>query len=135
MHAIVTSVLLLWSAAYAWLVASAFFGDRAAALNKLVEDGRITAAYADYILAIPGWVIGLSALLALLRLAGAGALLLRSSLATPIWTAALALTFVIMFRGFVLADAASVIRPSQMAVEATFMLISVLAVVYSRQLG
>lgn len=135
MHAFVTAALGLWAAAYAWLVTSTFLGDTAARVEQLTSEGRIEPAYAEYILRIPAWVIGLSLLLAGLRLGGAGALALRSPWASPVYAAALVLTAVVMVRGFVFERVAGVIRPTQIGVEIAFIAISIFAWWYARRMS
>ncbi|MFK8015692.1 MAG: hypothetical protein AB8G17_09660 [Gammaproteobacteria bacterium] len=70
----------------------------------------------------------MTVLAALTRLGGAIALMAQHALALPIYSASLAVVALLMFRGFALADVASVIRPSQVALEAAFFALSVLAV-------
>lgn len=74
MHHVILGFLLLWSLAYLWLVSHTLFGDQATKLQRLVAEGRIEVAYADYILSIPSWVVMVSVVLAVLRCAGAVAL-------------------------------------------------------------
>lgn len=131
-HWLVTGILLVWGLAYAGLVVFTFGLSTPEHWAALVAEGRITAAYADYIAAIPGWVVAITAIAALTRLLGAIALLLRSARALHFYAVSLALVVVIMFRGFVLADVASVIRSSQVLLEFVFLLISVFAVWYAR---
>lgn len=132
-HWLVTGFLLLWGLAYAGLVVFTFGLSTPEHWAALVVEGRITAAYADYIARIPGWVVVITAVAALTRLLGAIALLLRSARALHLYAVSLALVVVIMFRGFVLADVASVIQSSQVALEIAFLLISVFAVWYARK--
>lgn len=101
---------------------------------KLVSEGQITAGYADYISQIPTWVLVITAIAAITRLLGAISLLLRRSWALPFYTVSLCFVTVIMFRGFVFADVASVIRNSQIVLEFVFLSISIFAVWYSKKL-
>lgn len=131
---IVTGFLLLWGSAYAGLVLFTFVLSTPEHWAALVSKGRITAAYADYISEIPRWAIGATVTVALTRLFGAVFLALRSLWAFPLYSASLVLVVIIMFRGFVLADVASVIRTSQVVLEFVFLAISVFAVWYSSKL-
>ena len=94
----------------------------------LVQDGRIKAEYAVYISEIPAWVIGITLVAALTRLLGGIALLLRKGWALPCYVISFIFVAIIMFRGFVLADVASVIRNSQVVLEFVFLAISAFAV-------
>lgn len=134
-HTVISALLTMWACAYAWLVTTIFFGDRAARVAQLVADGRIQQGYADYILRIPTWIVALSAVLAALRVAGAATLWFRAPIAESLFALAMLITGVMMFRGFVLEGVASVIRPSQVLVEIAFIVISVFAWWYARRLA
>ena len=121
-------LLLLWAAAYAWLAYYSFAVSSPENLTALVERGIIKEAYADYIARIPDWVRALTVFLAAMRLAGAIGLLLRRSWTTSVYAVAFVATLVIMYRGFFIADAASVIRTSQIFVEIGFIIVSIFAV-------
>ncbi len=82
-----------------------------------MAEGVIKQEYADYIAAIPSWVIGVSLLAAITRVLGAIGLLLRRAWALTSYVISLLCVVIIMFRAFVLADVASVIRTSQIGVE------------------
>lgn len=127
----IAGFLFLWGAAYAGLVVFSFFLSTPEHWALLVSDGRIKAEYAVYISEIPGWVILLTILAALTRLFGGAALLMQKAWALPLYGISLCLVIVIMFRGFVLADVASVIRGSQIVLEFAFLMISVFAVWYA----
>ena len=128
---VVATLLLLWSLAYAGLVYSSFFAWSENDWSELVERGRIRAEYADYIAAIPDWVIGLTILLAVARLVGCVGLVLRRSFARHAFLLALLLTGAIMVRGFVFAGVLDVIRTSQVIVEGGFVAISVFAWIWA----
>lgn len=81
-----------------------------------------------YIGEIPTWVIGITLVAALSRLFGGVALLMHNSWALPSYGVSFILVVIIMFRGFVLADVASVIRGSQIALEIAFLALSGFAV-------
>ncbi len=137
-HWLITVFLLLWGCAYAGLVTFSFFLASPEHWSRLVSEGRISAEYASYIAEIPTWVIAASCAAALTRLLGAVALVGFSALAVPLYSLSLALVMIIMFRGFILADVASVISKDQIVLEMVFLLLSVLAVLYSfyaRQIG
>ncbi|MFK7885492.1 MAG: hypothetical protein AB8G16_01395 [Gammaproteobacteria bacterium] len=72
-------------------------------------------------------------LAAVTRLLGGVGLVLQKAWALPLYTASLVLVVVLMFRGFVLADVASVIRTSQVWLEAAFLTLSFFAVWWARQ--
>ena len=132
-HLLITGFLLLWGIAYAALVFFTFSISTPDHWATLVSEGRIKAEYADYISEIPGWIVLITVLAALTRLLGAISLLLRKSWALLFYALSLCFVIVIMFRGFVLADVASVIRGSQIVLEFVFVLISVFAVWYANQ--
>ena len=130
-HWIITVFLLLWGCAYAGLVTFSFFLASPEHWNRLVAEGRISAEYAQYIAKIPPWVIVMTCAAAATRLLGAVALVCFNSLAYPLYGLSLLLVATIMFRGFVLADVASVISKDQVVLEIVFLLLSMLAVLYS----
>lgn len=124
----ISGLLFLWGVAYFGLVIFSFFIATPDHWAALVSEGRIKAEYAVYISEIPVWVIGITLVAALARLLGGLALLLHHSWAFPLYGASFVLVAAIMFRGFVLADVASVIRESQVALEICFLVISGFAV-------
>jgi hypothetical protein len=101
----------------------------------LVAEGRILPEYADYIARIPQWVTLVTLCAAITRLTGAIGLVLRRRWSSILYGISLACVVVIMFRGFVLADAVSVIRPSQVWVEALFLGLSLFALGFSLRAG
>jgi hypothetical protein len=133
LHWLVSGFLLAWGMAYAGLVFFTFGISTPDHWATLVSEGRITAEYADYISEIPGWVVVITVLAALTRLFGAICLLLRKHWALLFYGVSLCLVTVIMLRGFVLADVASVIRGSQIVLEFVFLSISVFAVWYANR--
>ena len=137
-HWLITVFLLLWGCAYAGLVTFSFFLASPEHWSRLVSEGRISAEYASYIAEIPTWVIVITCAAALTRLLGAVALVCFNVLAGPLCGLSLLLVAVIMFRGFVLAEVATVISKDQIVLEIVFLLLSVLALLYSfyaRQVG
>lgn len=128
-------LLLLWGIAYAGLVTFSFFVATPEHWASLVAEGRIKAEYATYISQIPAWVIGLTVATAATRLLGGIALLMQQGFALPLYSVSLALMAVLMFRGFVLADIASVIRTSQVFLEFAFLAISIFAVWFSYEVA
>lgn len=124
---VVSIALFAWGLAYAGLVVFSFGIATPEHWSGLVEQGRIRAEYAQFILDIPRWVVVITAMAAITRFFGGVALLLHSARAVPLYAASLLLMVIIMFRGFVLADVASVIRPSQMVLEAAFLALSFFA--------
>jgi hypothetical protein len=130
---LISAFLLLWGLAYAGLVFFTFAIATPDHWATLVAEGRITAGYAVYISQIPGWVALITAIAALTRLCGAIFLLLRRSWALQCYVVSLCFVMMIMLRGFLLADVASVIRPSQVVLEFVFLAISVFAVWYARR--
>ncbi|MEL6870745.1 MAG: hypothetical protein AAFO81_13180 [Pseudomonadota bacterium] len=127
-----STMLLLWALAYAGLVVFTFFIASTDHWATLVADGRIKQAYADYIHAIPVWIMWVTLLTAVTRLGGAVALLLQHQWALPLYALSLGCMVLLMFRAFVLADIASVIRPSQVMLEFAFLAISLFAVWFAR---
>ena len=124
----ISTALLFWGSAYAFLVMFTFVLSSPEDWAELVASGVIRQEYADYIARIPSWVITTTVVVAVTRLLGAAGLLLRRSWALPIYAASMILVFVIMYRGFVLANVASVIRRSQVGVEILFIGLSIFAV-------
>lgn len=127
----ISGFLFLWGVAYFGLVIFSFFVATPEHWATLVSEGRIKAEYAIYISGISAWVIGITLIAALTRLFGGVALLMHNSWAFPSYGVSFILVTVIMFRGFVLADVASVIRESQVALEIAFLAISGFAVWYA----
>ena len=123
----VAGILLLWGLAYTWLTFFSFVLADADDWAAMVEKGRILPEYVEYIARIPPWVIGLTAITAVTRLGGAIGLVLCQRWSVWAYAVSLVCVVVIMFRGFVLADVASVIRTSQIWVEAVFMSLSIFA--------
>ncbi|MEL7298664.1 MAG: hypothetical protein AAGJ86_13460 [Pseudomonadota bacterium] len=120
-----------WGVAYLGLVVFTFFVASPSHWSALVQDGRITQAYADYIDRIPVWVIGLTLLTAATRFLGGMGLLLQQTWSFYVYALSGLCTITIMFRGFFLADVASVIRRSQVLLEIVFLLLSLFAVWFS----
>lgn len=120
--------LFVWALAYGGLVYLSFATSSPDHLAELVKREIIKETYADYIAHIPNWVRGLSVFLVAMRLMGAIGLLLQRLWAAPAYAIALLATLVIMYRGFFIADAASVIRTSQIFVEVGFVAVSIFAV-------
>jgi hypothetical protein len=130
---VVSTFLFLWGVAYAGLVIFTFALSGPEHWQSLVAQGRIKPEYAVYIANIPAWAMLLTCLAAASRFAGGLGLMLRKSWAVPAYGASLVLVAVLMFRGFVLADVASVIRTSQIWLEAAFMALSIFAVWWARR--
>lgn len=127
----ISGFLFLWGLAYLGLVVFSFFVATPEHWASLVSEGRIKAEYAVYISEIPAWVVGITMLAALSRFTGGVALLMQSNWALPAYVVSFLLVALIMFRGFVFADVASVIRTSQVFLEIAFLGISGFAVWYS----
>lgn len=106
----ISGFLFLWGLAYLGLVIFTFFVATPEHWTSLVAEGRIRAEYAVYISNIPVWVVSITLVAALTRFGGGVALLLQSNAALPIYGVSFVFVAIIMFRGFVLADVASVIR-------------------------
>lgn len=128
----ISIVLLFWGLAYGFLVAFTLLLSTPEDWSELVANGVIKQEYADYIAGIPTWVMAITVVVAITRFLGAVGLLLRRSWALPSYAMSMGLVFVIMFRGFVLANVASVIRDSQIAVELLFIALSIFAVWFAR---
>lgn len=128
---LIAGFLVFWGLMYAGLVVFTFAIATPEHWAGLVAEGRIRAEYAEYISRIPGWIIAMTIVAAITRLAGGAALLMQKTWALPLYAVSLCFVSVIMFRGFVLADVASVIRASQVVLEVAFLLISVFAVWYA----
>ncbi|MEL7198265.1 MAG: hypothetical protein AAGL10_08120 [Pseudomonadota bacterium] len=130
---VIAGFLLVWSLAYCGLVYFSFITSSPEAIDDLVKAGTIKPEYAQYIRAIPDWVRALSVGLAVLRVLGSIGLLLRKAWAFEAFSLAFVITMVIMFRGFVIAGVADVIRPSQIFVEIAFIAVSLFAVWFSKR--
>lgn len=130
---VISAALLSWGLAYAFLVLFTFVLSSPEDWAELAANGVIRQEYADYIARIPLWVIAMTVIVAVTRLLGAICLLLRRSWALPLYAASMILVFVIMYRGFVLANVASVIRNSQIGVEILFIALSIFAVWFARR--
>lgn len=132
---IIAGILLLWAVAYAWLTFFSFVLADAGDWSAMVDKGYILPEYVDYIGRIPFWAVGLTAIAAVTRLAGAAGLVLRKRWSTWAYGLSLFCVIIIMFRGFVLADITSVIRTSQIWVEALFMGLSLFAYGFSLRMS
>ncbi|MEM1231858.1 MAG: hypothetical protein AAGI15_15050 [Pseudomonadota bacterium] len=130
---LISGFLFLWGLAYAALVIFTFGLATPEHWQGLVQEGRIRAEYAQYIAQIPTWAIIATLLAAITRLAGGCALLLRRRWAAPCYAVSLLLVATLMFRAFVFADVTEVIRPSQIALEAGFLALSVFAPWWARR--
>ncbi len=130
---LISGFLLLWGLAYGGLVVFTFALATPEHFQALVEEGRIRAEYAQYIAQIPLWAIIATLLVAITRLAGGCALFLRRRWAVPCYAVSLVVVVTLMFRAFVFADVAAVIRPSQIALEAGFLALSVFAPWWARR--
>ncbi len=128
---LVAAVLSIWAMAYGWLVTFTFMLATPADFNELVESGRILPEYRDYVFAIPDWAIALTGLAAITRIGGAVGLLLRRRWSFRWYLWSLACVVILMYRGFFVSNVAEVIRPSQIAVEILFLLLSFFAVGFS----
>jgi len=100
----------------------------------MVKKGRMHPEYVDYILAIPNWIVGLTAVCAATRLAGGVGLVLGQSWSLWAYLASLLCVVVIMCRGFMFAGAALVIRKSQIGVEVLFCVMSIFAPWFAQQM-
>ena len=117
--------------AYAGLTIFSFFLAGPQDWTRLVSENRILPEYVDYIAAIPTWAVALTVVAAATRFAGAIGLLLKQRWSTWVYSLSLVCIVIIMFRGFVLADVANVIRASQIALEFAFLGLSLFAVWFS----
>lgn len=131
-HRVISLLFLLWGIAYAGLVVFSFGIATEEHWATLVREGRIRAEYAQYIAEIPIWVIGMTFVAAATRLSGAIGLVKQKSWAFPVYLLSLGVVVILMYRGFFVADVASVIRPSQVLLEIGFFALSVAAVGFSR---
>lgn len=131
---LIAGFLLLWGLAYAGLSLFSFVFADSDDWAAMVRNGRILPEYVDYIARIPGWVIALTFLAAATRLGGAIGLLLCARWSVWVYGLSLVCVVIIMFRGFALADVASVIRTSQIWVEALFMGLSIFAVWFAQRM-
>lgn len=125
---------MLWSLAYAWLCIFSFALADRSNWAEMVAKNRILPEYVDYILAIPSWIVALTAICAITRLTGSVGMALYQSWSLWAYLVSLLCTAVIMFRGFVFAHVARVIRKSQIVVEILFLSLSVFAPWFAQQM-
>jgi hypothetical protein len=122
--------LLVWGIGGASIYV-AYFIESPDEFALTAESAANRDAYAEYVANIPFWAIGAGIIAALTRLLGAFALLLRRAWALPLYVISLAFFLVALFRAFVLADVASVMSTSHVAIEVAFVVLSIFAIWFS----
>jgi hypothetical protein len=124
---LVSIILLLWAMAGASIYV-AYFIETPAQFAQTAEDAEHREAYARYVAEIPLWAIGVGIVAAAARLMGALGLLLRRAWALQLYVISALFFLVALYRAFVLAEVASVMSPQHIAVEATFLALSLFAI-------
>jgi hypothetical protein len=122
----VSVALLLWGLLSQWIWVD-FFRLSPEQYAEMVETPEYRQSYAKDLAAIPSWSIALAIAAAFTRLVGAIALLLRRAVAFPLYLVSTVLFLVVIYRGFVLADAGTAMSPGHIGVEAAFVALSLFA--------
>ena len=128
---VVSIALLLWGLGGASIYV-AYFVETPQEFALTAEAAENRQAYADYISNIPAWAIAVGIIAAATRLFGAIALLMRRDWALPLYSISVLFFLVALFRAFVLANVASVMSASHIAVEFVFLTLSIFAVWFTR---
>jgi hypothetical protein len=128
---VVSIALLLWGLGGASIYV-AYFVETPQEFALTAEAAENTQAYADYISNIPAWAITVGIIAAATRLFGAIALLIRRDWALPLYSISALFFLVALFRAFILANVASVMSASHIAVEFVFLTLSIFAVWFAR---
>jgi hypothetical protein len=123
----ISAALLLWGLGGASIYV-AYFVETPEQFAQGAESAAHEQAYAEYVSDIPPWAIGLGIGAAAARLLGAVALLLRRAWALPLYVTSLLLFAGVLFRAFVLADAATAMSAPHIATEGVFLFLSLFAV-------
>ncbi len=128
---IISIALLLWGLGGASMYV-AYFIETPGEFAETAETAVNRQAYAAYVANIPSWAIAVGMIAAATRLLGAIGLLLRRAWALPLYVISAVLFLIALYRGFVLANAASVMSGSHIAVELVFLGLSVFAVWFAK---
>lgn len=129
---VVSIALLLWGLGGASIYV-AYFVETPQEFALTAETAENRQAYADYISNIPAWAITVGIIAAAARLFGAIALLMRRDWALPLYSISVVFFIAALYRAFVLANVASVMSASHIAVEFVFLTLSIFAVWFARE--
>jgi hypothetical protein len=129
---VISIALLLWGFGGAWIYI-AYFIKTPEEYAEMAETAAHRQAYADYVANIPFWAIAVAIIAAGARLLGAIGLLLRRAWALPLYIIALVFFLVALYRGFVLANAASAMSGRHIAVQLVFVALSLFAVWFAHE--
>jgi len=129
---VISIALLLWGLGGASIYV-AYFIETPKQFAETAEIAANRQAYADYIANIPFWAIAVGIVAAVTRLLGAVGLLLRRAWALPLYICSIVFFLVALFRAFVLANVASVMSGSHIAVELVFVALSIFAVWFAKE--
>lgn len=128
---VISIALLLWGLGGASIYV-AYFVETPQEFALTAETAANRQAYADYISNIPVWAIAVGIIAAVTRLFGAIALLLRRAWALPLYSISVVFFIAALYRAFVLANVASVMSASHIAVELVFLTLSIFGVWFAR---
>jgi len=128
---VISIALLLWGLGGASIYV-AYFVETPQEFALTAETAANRQAYADYISNIPAWAITVGIIAAVTRLFGAIALLLRRAWALPLYSISVVFFIAALYRAFVLANVASVMSASHIAVELVFLTLSIFGVWFAR---
>lgn len=129
---VTASLLLLWGMA-GLSIYVAYFIETPEQFAQTAEDAAHREAYAEYISNIPvlALVLGIGA--AVTRFAGAGALLLRSRWALPLYVLSALMFSVLLYRAFVTGKASEVMSAPHIAIEFIFLALHAYAIWFAYQ--
>jgi hypothetical protein len=125
-------VLLVWALGGSSIYI-AYFVETPEEFAATAESAANAQAYGNYISNIPVWAIAVGVIAAAARLLGAIGLLARRAWALPLYVISLIFFLAALYRAFVLANVASVMSPSHIGVEITFVALSVFAIWFARK--
>ena len=125
-------LLLLWGLGGGSIYV-AYFVETPQEFARTAETSVNREAYADYVASIPAWAIAVGIIAAAARLIGAIGLLLRRAWALPSYVISLLFFLAALYRAFVLADVASVMSGSHIAIEMVFVGLSVFAIWFAHR--
>ena len=128
---VVSALLLLWGLGYAVLIAEALFLLRPSDFDRLVSAGMILPGYGDYVHHLPPWIVALTLVKGVTRIAGGLGLLLRRRWAVSMYGLSLVVACVIFSHGFLLDDRAAFEAPTQIGLDVLFFGVGVYAAYFA----
>ena len=129
---VISIALLLWGLGGASIYI-AYFIETPDEFALTAETVANRQAYAGYIANIPFWAIAVGIVAATTRLLGAIALLLRRAWALPLYAISAVFFLVALYRAFILANVASVMSGTHIAVELVFLALSIFGIWFARK--